>query len=167
MTRAIAFSRRLGVRNPLLFGVCALLLTATLAACGEAPTPANETVQNYLNALGAGNYVNACGYLDGGAVESLIRTAPAHSTCAGIFSRCLPHKTIVLKQDQTQLLYANVDVSTVGADATAQVSGTYVASELKRVTLRNEQTGWKLTGFGQAIGRCRLIRHHRRRQARA
>lgn len=165
--RAIALSRRSGVCIPLVLGMCMLAMTVSLAACGEAPTPPNEAVQNYLNALGAGNYTNACGFLDSRARESLIRTAPARSTCPGIFSRCLPHKTIVLNQDQTQLLYANIDVSRVGADATAQVSGTLVASELKHVALRNEQGNWKMTGFGQAIERCRLIRHHRRRTATA
>ena len=165
MTRAIPFARRSSVRSRLVLGMCVLSMTAALAACGEAPTPPNEAVQNYLNALGAGNYTNACSFLDTRARESLIRAAPARSTCAGIFSRCLPHKTIVLGKDQTQLLYANIEVSRAGADATAQVSGTLVASELKRVTLINERAGWELTGFGQAIERCRLVRRHRGRKA--
>jgi len=165
VTRAVAFARRSRVGASLVLGMCVLAMTASLAACGEAPTPPNEAVQNYLNALGAGNYVNACGFLDTQARESLVRRAPARSTCAEIFSHCLPHKTIVLKQDQTQLLYANIEVTRAGADATALVSGTFVASELKRVTLRNEQTGWKLTGFGQAIERCRFIHHRHRRKA--
>lgn len=164
VTRAIAFCRRSRVGSACALGMCVLTMVGSLAACGEAPTPPNEAVQNYLNALGAGNYANACGFLDTQARESLVRTAPARSTCAEIFHRCLPHKTIVLKQDETQLLYANIDVTRAGADATAQVSGTLVASELKHVTLRNERAGWKLTGFGQAIERCRFIHHHRGRK---
>ena len=111
VTRAIAFCRRSRVGSACALGMCVLTMVGSLAACGEAPTPPNEAVQNYLNALGAGNYANACGFLDTQARESLVRTAPARSTCAEIFHRCLPHKTIVLKQDETQLLYANIDVT--------------------------------------------------------
>jgi len=161
--RAVALSRRPGGWIPLVLGLCALSTMASITACGEAPTPPSEAVQNYLNALGAGNYTNACGFLDNQAREAFIRSKGTQSTCAGIFSRCLPHKTIVLKQDQTQLLYANIQATTAGASATAQVSGTLVADELKHVTLRNEQGGWKVTWFGQAIERCRLRGHHRRR----
>jgi hypothetical protein len=143
--------------------MCVLAMVAAIAACGESPTPPSETVQNYLNAVGAGNYVNACGFLDAGAREALVRSAPMGSTCAGIFRSCLPHKTIVLNQDQTQLLYANIDVSTSGSNAAATVSGTLVATELKQVTLRDEKGVWMLTGFGQAIERCRLSRHRHSR----
>jgi hypothetical protein len=132
-----------------------------VAACGEAPSPPNEIIQNYLNALGAGNYLNACSYLDAGAREGLVRSARKPTTCAGIFQRCLPHRTIVLKQDQTQLLYANIEVTRSGSEATAALSRTLVARELKRVSLRNENGAWKLTGFGQAIQRCRILRHPR------
>ena len=144
--------------------MCVLAMVAAIAACGESPTPPSETVQNYLNALGAGNYVNACGFLDARARDALVRSAPIRTTCAGIFDRCLPHKTIALKQDQTQLLYASIDVSTSGSNAAAAVSGTLVATELKHVTLRNEQGVWMVTGFGEAIERCRLTRHHHSRK---
>jgi len=144
--------------------MCVLAMVAAVAACGESPTPPNEAVQNYLNALGAGNYVDACGFLDARAREALVGSAKRRSTCAGIFRRCLPHKTIVLKQDQTQLFYANIDVSTSGSIATATVSGTSVATKLRHVMLRNERGVWKLTEFGQAIERCRLIRHEHPRK---
>jgi hypothetical protein len=145
--------------------LCVLVIVAAIAACGESPSPPNEIVQNYLNALGGGNYVNACGFLDARAREALVRSALKRTTCAGLFRRCLPHKTIVLKQDQIQLLYANINVSTSGANAVVTVSGTTVATELKHVTLRNEQGAWKLTRFGEAIERCRLTGHHHSRKA--
>ncbi|MBV8998413.1 MAG: hypothetical protein JO304_05100 [Solirubrobacterales bacterium] len=144
--------------------MCVLAVVAAIAACGESPTPPNEVVQNYLNALGAGNYVNACGYLDVQARDALVRSAPIRTSCPAIFRRCLPHQTIVLNQDQTQLLYANIDVSTSGSNAAANVSGTLVATELKHVTLRDERGVWMLTGFGEAIERCRLARHHHSRK---
>ena len=144
--------------------MCVLAVVAAIAACGESPTPPNEVVQNYLNALGAGNYVNACGFLDAQARDALVRSAPIRTSCAGIFRKCLPHQTIVLNQDQTQLLYANIDVSTSGSNAAANVSGTLVATELKHVTLRDERGVWMLTGFGEAIERCRLARHRHSRK---
>lgn len=146
-------------------GVCILAMAVAIAACGESPSPPNEIVQNYLNALGAGNYVNACAFLDAQAREALVRSTPIRTTCAGIFRRCLPHNTIALKHDQTQLLYANIVVSTSGSNAAATVSGTLVATELKHVRLRNEQDVWKLTSFGEAIERCRLTRRHHSRRA--
>jgi len=145
-------------------GLCVLATVAVIAACGESPTPPNEMVQNYLNALGAGNYVNACGYLDTQARAALVRSEPISTTCAGIFHRCLPQKTIVLNQDQTQLLYANINVNTSGSNAAATVSGTLVANELKHVTLRDERGVWMLTGFGEAIEKCKLARHHHSRK---
>ena len=145
--------------------MCVLARAAFIAGCGESPNPPSENVQNYLNAVGAGNYINACGYVDGGARETLVRSEPIRTTCEGIFEKCLPHTTLVLKQDQTQLLYANIQVSTAGSTATADVSGTLVASELKHVTLRNEAGVWKLTSFGYAIEKCRLTPKHARRKS--
>jgi hypothetical protein len=147
--------------------MCVLVLVAAIAGCGESPTPPNEAVQNYLNALGAGNYTTACSLLDSRARESLIRSIRVRTTCPAVFRRCLPHRTTLLKQDQTQLLYANMQVSVTGSDATAAVSGTAVARELKHVTVRDEQTGWMVTGLGQAIERCRLIRGQGQRKVAA
>jgi hypothetical protein len=140
--------------------MCVLAMVVAMAGCGESPTPPNEAVQNYLDALGSGNYVNACSLLDARATQTLLRSKTPHTTCANLFRTCLPHKTLILNTDQTQLYYANIQVSVTGSDATAAVSGTAVARELKHVSLKNEKTVWKVTGFGEAIDRCRLTHHH-------
>jgi hypothetical protein len=159
------FARRSRCRTALAYPMCVLVLGAGIAGCGESPTPPSEAVQNYLSALGAGNYTNACSLLDSQARQSLVTAMRVRTNCPGVFRRCLPNRPTRLKQDQTQLLYANIDVNVSGSDATATVSGTAVARELKHVALRNERTGWKVTGFGQAIERCRIIRHPGRRKA--
>lgn len=147
----------------------ALVIAVGVAGCGEAPTPPNAVVQDYLNALGGGNFAAACGMLDGQSRDAALRSKHARVTCPNLFRRCLPDQVVTLKHDQTQLLYANIQVSlnSTGSVANADTSGTRVAGELKHVTLRHEHGGWKLTSFGQAIAQCRLSAHHRRRRRRA
>jgi hypothetical protein len=98
---------------------------------------------------------------DSHALEALLRSKHARLSCAKLFRRCLPNRSIVLKSDQTQLLYANINVSLSdnGNIANADTSATPVATELKHVTLKHERGVWKLTGFGQAIQLCRLTAH--------
>ena len=138
-----------------------------VSACGTAPNPPIDIVQNYLNALGAGDYATACGMLDGQALEALIRTKHVRISCAGLLRRCLPNRSIVLKSDQTQLLYAdiNVTLSDHGRIADADTSATAVATELKHVTLKHEHGVWKFTGFGRAIEACRPTAHRPRHHA--
>ena len=136
-------------------------MAVLLAGCGTAPNPPIAIVQNYLNALGGGEYATACGMADSDALEALLRSKHARLSCAKLFSRCLPNRSIVLKSDQTQLLYANINVSLSdnGKIANADTSATPVATELKHVTLKHERGVWKLTGFGRAIELCRLTAH--------
>jgi hypothetical protein len=145
-------------------GACVVAVMLVMAGCGEAPNPPVDFVQNYLNALGGGEYATACGLTDSQALEALMRAKHARPGCAGFFKRCLPNRSIVLKSDQTQLLYANINVTLSGAGkiANADTSGTPVATELKHVALKHEQGVWKLTGFGQAIEACHLSAHRRR-----
>jgi hypothetical protein len=139
-----------------------------LAGCGDAPNPPITFVQNYLNALGGGDYAAACRMADGQALQGLMRSKHVRGSCVKLFSRCLPNRSIVLKSDQTQLLYANINVSLSdnGTVADADTSATPVATELKHVTLKHEHGTWKFTGFGKAIEACRAAAHKPRHRAR-
>ena len=136
----------------------ALALAAFAVGCGEAPTPPFDVVQSYLNDLGAGNYAGACGLLDKRAREAPLKSARPRIDCAKVFVRCLPDNVIRLAHDQTQLLYASIDLNVSGDKASAVVGGTVVARAIKKVTLANEAGTWKLTSYGQAVHRCRLTK---------
>jgi hypothetical protein len=141
--------------------LCAVATAALLAGCGEAPNPPNDIVQNYLNALGGGEYTTACGLVDEQAMAALIHAKHVRVSCPVLLRRCLPNRSLRLKTDQTQLLYAEIDVtlSHNGTVADADTSATPVATELKHVTLKHEHGTWRLTGFGQAITDCRAKAH--------
>ena len=143
--------------------MCALTVAVTvlLAGCGEAPNPPIAFVQNYLNALGGGDFTSACGMTDGPALQALMREKHVRTSCVKLFSRCLPNLSRVLKKDQTQLLYANINVSLSdkGTVADADTSATPVATELRHVTLKHEHGTWKFTGFGKAIEACHQAAH--------
>ncbi len=153
--------RRGGRRLTAALGVVTVTASMALAGCGDAPNPPIAIVQNYLNALGGGEYNSACGMVDNQAFAALARTKHVHMSCATLFRLCLPHQSLQLKKDQTQLLYANINValSDKGTVANADTSATPVATELKHVTLRHEHGIWKFTGFGQAIEACRPTAH--------
>ncbi|HYZ81841.1 MAG TPA: hypothetical protein VE571_11250 [Solirubrobacteraceae bacterium] len=142
-------------------------MAVLLAGCGEAPNPPIAVVQNYLNALGGGGYANACAMIDRQALAALMRSKHARMSCATFLHRCLPNRTIKLKSDQTQLLYANINVSLShnGTVADADTSATQVATELKHVTLKHEHRGWRFTGLGRAIEACRPTAHRHKPQA--
>jgi hypothetical protein len=142
-------------------GAVAVAVTVLLAGCGDAPNPPIAIVQNYLNALGGGEYNNACGMVDTQALDKLIAAKHVHMSCATFFRRCLPNRSLVLKSDQTQLLYANINVSLSdkGKIANADTSATPVATELRHVTLEHENGVWKFTGFGRAIEACHATAH--------
>ncbi len=127
---------------------------ALIAGCGvAAPSPAElvtNSVQSYMNALASGYYVSACAQLDTHTRDSL---GGAHG-CKAALSKCLPYNAAVLKRDQSQLLYATVEVTLAHKQARAAVSGTTVAKALKEVTLAKETHGWVLTSYGQGLTRC-------------
>lgn len=118
-------------------------------------------MQNYLNAVGAGNYASACALLDKRTRESPLRSVRPRIGCPTVFVRCLPNNVIRLKRDQTQLLYASIQLNVSGDKASADVSGTTVARAIRKVTLADERGTWKLTSYGQAVHRCRLNRPRR------
>jgi hypothetical protein len=74
--------------------------------------------------------------------------------CRAILSRCLPYNAQVAKRDQSQLLYANVDVHVSHSHADALVSGTAVARAVKEVSLAKEGRQWVLTSYGKALTGC-------------
>jgi hypothetical protein len=152
------------MRRTVSAGICAgaaLALVVLAVGCGEAPTPPFEVVQNYLNYVGAGNYAGACALLDKRTREAPLQSVRPRITCPKVFLRCLPDNVIRLARDQTQLLYASIQINTNGDKATADVSGTAVARALRKVTLSNEAGNWKLTSYGQAVHRCRLSKPRR------
>ncbi len=130
-----------------------------MVGCGESSTtPPVDVVQNYLNALGGGNYSSACGLLDNRTREAPLRSVRPRIDCPTVFARCLPDRVTSLKRDQTQLLYASIAMNVSGDKASAALSGTDVARAIRKVTLAHEQGNWKLTSYGQAVHSCRLTR---------
>jgi hypothetical protein len=119
-------------------------------------------VQNYLNDLGAGNFAGACALLDKHTREAPLKSVRPRIDCAKVFARCLPDNVTRLKRDQTQLLYASIQVNVAGDKASADVSGTTVARAIRKVTLANEAGNWKLTSYGQAVHGCRLTKPRHR-----
>ncbi len=138
-----------------------------VAGCGDSPNPPIAIVQNYLNALGGGEYSSACAMVDTQAMAALIHAKHVKISCPVLFRRCLPNRALRLKSDQTQLLYAEIDVhlSQKGTVANADTSATPVATELKHVTLKHEKGVWKFTGFGQAITDCHPKAHKHKKHA--
>ncbi len=133
-------------------------MLACLAGCGVyPPSPAElvtNSVQRYMNALAAGYYTKACGSLDSRARAELSGPAGSRATCKAVLARCLPYNANLLKRDQSQLLYATVEVQIAHQNARASVSGTEVARALKEVTLAKERGNWVLTSYGAALRGC-------------
>jgi hypothetical protein len=119
-------------------------------------------VQNYLNDIGAGNYAAACGLLDKTTREAPLKAAKPRITCAKVFVRCLPDNVIRLAHDQTQLLYASIQLKITGHTASAALGGTTVARAIRNVTLADQQGIWKLTSYGKAVRHCQLNKARRR-----
>lgn len=140
----------------------ALALAVCAVGCGESATPPVDVVQNYLNDLGAGNYAGACALLDKSTREAPLKSVRPRITCATVFGRCLPDNVTRLTRDQTQLLYASIEINLAGDTASANVSGTTVARAIRKVTLANERGNWKLTSYGQAVHQCRLTKRRHR-----
>lgn len=129
----------------------AALLVAAVAVvgCGSTAPTAYSVVQSYVAAIGEGNYANACGLLDQRTRASL------RVPCQARFARCLPNESAALAHDQTQQLYANINLRTTGKTAVAFLSGTAVARTVRSVTLADRGGKWRLTSPGEKIARCR------------
>jgi hypothetical protein len=139
-----------------------LIAAVLLAGCGDSgPTPI-DSVQNYLSDLGEGNYSGACAQLDHQARDSLLRLQRRHANCTRVFVHCLPDDVLSLKKDQSQLLFATVQINKTGNTADALVSGTAVARAVKEVGLAERNGTWKLTSYGRGLTGCPGQGRHRR-----
>ncbi len=134
----------------------------SLAACGSTASTPYDVVNTYLNTLAEGDYPDACGMLSAQAREAMPASTGVHGSCTTVLTRCLPSHALVLKEDQSQLFYATVQVTTQGSTARAAVSRTAVADALKEVTLQQTRTGWELTSPGSGLTACSK-RHRTRR----
>jgi hypothetical protein len=137
------------LRRVALILACAALLTA----CGQGTPSPGEIAQNYVTSIAEGNYANACSVLDGHAQEALRASMHSRAGCASLLARCLPTNASVLQNDQAQLFYADVQITTDGPNATVRTSGTAVAKKIRRVTLAKTQGKWELASYGEV--RCR------------
>jgi len=126
-----------------------LALAALAAACGSTAPTAYSVVDSYIRAIGEGDYANACGLLNHSARASL----PGH--CQTALARCLPNEARALARDQTQQLYANINLTTTGKTAVALLSGTAVARTVKSVTLADQGGNWRLSSPGEKLQHCR------------
>jgi hypothetical protein len=134
-----------------------------VVGCGESSTtPPVDVVQSYLNDLGAGNFAGACALLDKRTREAPLKSVRPPISCPTVFVRCLPNDVIKLTRDQTQLLYASIQINVNGDKGSANVSGTTVARAIRKVTLAQEAGNWKLTSYGRAMHGCRLSKVRRR-----
>ena len=143
-------------------GVGVVVVVVWVAGCGGSGPVPSDPVQNYLSDLAEGNYGGACAQLDGRARASLLRLQGARSSCAKVFTRCLPDNATAPNKDQSQLLYATIEVNQTGPKAAAVVSGTPVAKAVGEVTLTKESGTWKLTSYGRGLTGCPGKGRHRR-----
>ena len=148
-----------GARRLIAITSCAALL---LAACGSTAPSAYEVVNTYLNTLAEGDYPDACGMLSAQARAAMSISTGVRGPCATVFTRCLPSHSLILKEDQAQLFYASVVVTTQRSTTRAALSGTAVANALREVTLQQTRTGWVLTSSGSGLTGCSK-RHPARR----
>jgi hypothetical protein len=130
----------------------ALVLLAFLAGCGAGTTPPNQVADNYVSALAEGDYSIACAMLPSSAHASLARAGG----CVAALKRCVPAQPTNTSQDQTQLLYADVQANVTGSTAVADLSGTTVAKAVKRVTLVERNGAWSMTSYGTGLRACVL-----------
>ena len=139
-----------------------LIVMFWVAGCGGSGPVPSDSVQNYLSDLAEGNYGGACAQLDRPARDALLRLKGSRSSCTRVFTRCLPNSAITPTKDQSQLLYATVEVNQTGSKADAVVSGTPVARAVKEVTLAKKNGTWKLTSYGRGLTGCPGGSRHRR-----
>jgi hypothetical protein len=139
-----------------------LIVVVVVAGCGGSGPVPSDPVQNYLSDLAEGNYGGACAQLDRPARDTLLRLRRSRGSCTRVFTACLPNSAITPNKDQSQLLYATVEVNQNGARGDATVSGTPVARAVKEVSLAKENGTWKLTSYGRGLTGCPGQGRHKR-----
>jgi hypothetical protein len=130
-----------------------VLTAAALAGCGQTPPGPVDVVQGYISSIAEGNFAGACSQLDAHARSALRRASASARPCASLLARCFPNQATRLNSDQTQLLYATVDITTHGSRARAVTGNTQVAKAVKVVSLTQRHDKWKLDSYGKE--RCR------------
>ncbi|HET9103613.1 MAG TPA: hypothetical protein VFN55_09690 [Solirubrobacteraceae bacterium] len=148
-------------RTAAVIGV-AVLAVSLLAGCGNyVVVTAGDVASNYVYALGEGNNAKACGYFTPGARASLAASAHPRASCPEILRRCVPSRYRQASADQSQLLYANTDVTTHGDRATVTLSATPAAAAVRQVTVIHQHGHWRLTSPGRVVTRCLTAERHR------
>lgn len=160
-----ATSGRLVNRARATLSVAAVALVCLAAGCGQGGTPPNAAVDNYVSALGEGDFSLACSMLTSAARASIARSIGPHATCVAALNRCVPRFPSNSSKDQTQLLYANVQSTVTGRRAVAVLSGTVIATVIKRVDLVEVRGNWTLASSGDGLKRCLLQAHRQRRRS--
>jgi hypothetical protein len=135
------------VRRATLLVVLGLGVAA--GGCNTPPPGPAVIAQNYVNAVAAGNYAGACAILSSRAQRDLRAAMKSSAGCQTLLARCLPTRETVLKRDQVQLFYSNVDQRIVGSRATVATSGTSVANRVKQLSLVQRRGVWELSSYGQ------------------
>jgi hypothetical protein len=113
----------------------ALLVSVCLAACGQGGPTASDAVGNYVYALAEGNYAGACALLSPATRDALERSHGGHASCEKLVQECLPNQVTKSSHDQSQLLFANVQLTHVPGGMQASVSGRAAASATKEVAV--------------------------------
>jgi hypothetical protein len=148
-------------RTGLLLG-----LMLSISGCNTPPPSPGAVAENYVMSVAEGNYAAACGLLDGHAAIALRKAMRSRAGCTTLLARCLPTNAAILRNDQAQLFYSNVNVTIAGTTATVKTSGTAVANRIREVTLAKERGRWLLTSYGRqrcpVIGGARRHRPHRK-----
>jgi len=131
------------------------LAAAVAVGCGTFPPSPQQVAQDYVSQIADGNFSGACDLLGPQARAALIHDLGPGRSCSAVLSRCLPSSATVLKRNQTQLLFTDVQGMVTARSATLTVSGTEVAREIGQVTLRKlRDQSWQLTSYGKALKRC-------------
>jgi hypothetical protein len=145
--------------------LAALAVSACLAACGQGGPTALDAANNYMYALSEGNYAGACALVAPGTQEALEPAHRRHTSCAELIEHCLPNSVTKAIHDQTQLLFATVQLTHDRGGWQAFVSGTPVAKAIRKFTVNEERGRWEVTSPGHAISRCRLKSPHHGRSS--
>jgi hypothetical protein len=140
-----------------------MAVVAVVTGCGAGGTPPNQAVSDYVNALSEADFASACAMLPAATRASFAKSIGPRVTCVQAFGRCVPRRPTNSSQDQTQLLYANVQTNVTGSTAVASISGTVVARAVKQVNLIEHRGVWSLSSYGEGLKQCALAAHRARR----
>lgn len=139
--------------------IIVVLAACAVSACGQGGPTAVDAVQNYVSAVAEGNFGSACAELDHHAQAALASFMRSPKSCAALLARCFPSQATQIAKDQTQLLYATVQINLHGSKGDALTGGTTVAKAVKEVGVISRKGQWELDSYGKE----RCARPKRRR----